>query len=61
MRNFKRFPITNVEICTALRKQAEEIAKEERIGDMRPILFRTAAKMIERMDFVTWRLEDGMP
>ena len=56
MRNLKRYPITPDEIETALLKEAKTMQAEERIGDMRPLLFRAAAKIVMRVGFVTYDL-----
>lgn len=60
-RNLVEYPITVTEIRDALRKQADEIEKEERIGDLRPLLFRTAANIVMRAEFVTYDIGQGLP
>lgn len=53
MRNLKQHPITVTEITDCLNSLADQISDLEpkRIGDMRPILLKRAAKLIERVDF----------
>ncbi len=57
MRNLKRFPIKTIEIEEALLIEAKKLSEEGHIGDMRPILFRAAARIISRIEFVTYKLE----
>ena len=47
MRDLKRYPVTVPEIEECLLKLSEELAAEELDGDMRPLLLRTAALMIQ--------------
>ena len=54
MRNLKRYPITLDEIAAALNKEAEAIRAEGKVGDMRPLLFSAAAKIVMRTGFVTY-------
>lgn len=62
MRNLRQYPITLKEIEEALRREADELAKGEiQYGDMRPLLFHTAAKIIHRLDFATHNIGMGMP
>ena len=60
MRNLRRYPITIQEIVEALQKQADDIAAEERCGDMRPLLFHTAARIIQRAEFTTYDIGQGL-
>jgi hypothetical protein len=53
MRNLLVYPITIIEIEECLLRLSDEINAEERIGDMRPLLLREAAKIVVRADFVT--------
>jgi hypothetical protein len=46
MRNLKAYPITLDEIEQCLLCLADELSKDESIGDMRPLLLRTAAEII---------------
>ncbi len=57
MRNLKRYPITLREIELALLREAETISTEKKLGDMRPLLFIAAAKIVCRTGFVTHNLE----
>ena len=57
MRNLKQHPVTLEEIEAALIKEADTIRSEERVGDMRPLLFSLAAGIIKRTGFVTYDLE----
>ena len=60
-RNLAEYPITEEEIRDALRQQADEIEKEMRIGDLRPLLFRTAANIVMRAKFATYDIGLGLP
>ncbi len=53
MRNLKEHPVTIVEIEEALLKEADRIQLEDTIGDMRPLLFRSAANVVRRAGFLT--------
>lgn len=57
MRDLKRYPITLLEMETALIDLANDLAEEESIGDMRPLLLRTAATIISRLAFALQPLE----
>jgi hypothetical protein len=46
MRNLKAYPITLDEIEQCLLCFAEELSKDELIGDMRPLLLQTAAEIV---------------
>ena len=47
MRNLAEYPIDDDEIIECLKALANELASEERIGDMRPLLLKEAAKRLE--------------
>ena len=53
MRNLVEYPITIGEICQCLDRLSDEINKEERIGDMRPLLLQEASRIILRAGFAT--------
>lgn len=53
MRNLIEYPITMDEIVRCLLDTAKEFEKEERIGDMRPILFAKAAEIIMKVSKAT--------
>ena len=42
MRNLQKYLITSNEIIDCLRRLANDINKEERIGDMRPLILEIA-------------------
>lgn len=61
MRNLAQYPITVQEMVEVLRKEADWLdrprpAAEMPIGDIRPMIFRNAATIIERLGFVTYDL-----
>ena len=56
MRNLAKHPVTIDEIVDCLESQSKKLSEEKRVGDMRPLLLREAAKIIRRVDFATWRL-----
>lgn len=58
MRDLRRYPVTIGEIEACLLQLSDEINSQELIGDMRPILLRTAAKIVCRSGFVMNALED---
>jgi len=51
MRNLAQYPITVKEVEDCLHRLADEIAKEERVGDMRPLFLKTAASVVARAGF----------
>jgi hypothetical protein len=52
MRDLKRYPITTSEIERCLLALADELAKEGKIGDMRPMILAAAARIVCRVGFV---------
>ena len=46
MRNLSEYPITTAEIEACLLRLSEESSSQGRIGDMRPLLLREAAKIV---------------
>ena len=62
MRNLEEYPISVEEIVQTLRKQAAmlENIKPQRVGDMRPLLYRTAARIVERASYVTHDIGKGL-
>lgn len=46
MRNLAQYPISREEISRLLTSLAEEFAAEQRLGDMRPLLLREAARIV---------------
>jgi hypothetical protein len=56
MRDLHRYPITLEEIERCLLTLSDEINKEEAMGDMRPLLLKTAAMIVSRSAFVTYGL-----
>jgi hypothetical protein len=46
MRNLLDYPITKEEIVQCLLHLSNELSKDELVGDMRPILLETAARLI---------------
>ena len=61
MRNLDQYPITVSEIRNTLRSMADQIEKEERIGDLRPLILRTAANIVLRAEFSTHDIGRGLP
>jgi hypothetical protein len=57
MRDLRRFPVTVGEIERCLLEIAEGLPADQ-IGDMRPLLLRTAAKIVVRSGFVMESLKD---
>lgn len=53
MRNLTEHPITLHEIEKCLEQLADEIDRYQSIGDMRPLLLKTAANIIRRVEFAT--------
>lgn len=51
MRNLNKHPLTLKEVVNGLREMAAEIAKEEAIGDIRPLILNTAANVVLRAGF----------
>jgi hypothetical protein len=47
MRNLIEYPITPEEIQERLLELANDITKEERIGDIRPLILKTAAEVVK--------------
>lgn len=47
MRNLAQFPLSQIEIATILREQAEDLRGQNKIGDLRPLALEQAAKMVE--------------
>ncbi len=47
MRDLHTYPITYKEISSCLDRLADEINKEELVGDMRPTLLKVAANMVD--------------
>ena len=60
MRDLRRYPITLREIQEALEREATKLSKEESVGDVRPLLFSTAAKIIQRLEFTTHKIGLGL-
>lgn len=46
MRNLITYPVTKAEIDECLNTLANELSREERIGDIRPLLLRLASVLI---------------
>lgn len=46
MRNLITYPVTKAEIEQCLLSLADELSREERIGDMRPLFLRCASVLI---------------
>ncbi len=46
MRNLAQYPVTFDEIVDFLDKQSKELSEEQRMGDMRPLLLKEAAKFM---------------
>jgi hypothetical protein len=47
MRNLEKYPILFSEMVETLRRLSDELAKEECVGDMRPLILKTAADWLE--------------
>lgn len=60
MRNLAEYPITVGEIKECLEKLADDLAYEKTglIGDTRPLLLRTAAKIVFRTGFAANALKE---
>ena len=58
MRNLAQYPVTTAEILECLRTLFEEISAEKRPGDMRPLLLRKAAEIVE-LDRLRQRRSDN--
>lgn len=52
MRNLAVYPITSKEVEDCCNRLSDEMSKEKRVGDMRPILLRAAARIVSRAAFV---------
>jgi len=54
MRNLEKYPILFSEMVETLRRLSDELAKEECVGDMRPLILKTAADWLE---YDRWKKE----
>jgi len=61
MRNLNEYPVTYMEIETALIEQADRLDAEGLIGDMRPLLFRTAARMVCNLASIPYIMNPARP
>lgn len=60
MRNLTKHPITIKEICACLDECSAEALGNEAVGDMRPLLLRTASKILQRLEFATFKIGQGL-
>ena len=60
-RNLAEDPITVEEIRDTLRTMADQIESEKHIGDLRPLILRTAANIVLRAKFSTHDIGMGLP
>jgi hypothetical protein len=51
MRDIHTYPITKTEIINCLNDLAKEIGEENAVGNMRPMLLRAAASIVEKQEF----------
>lgn len=60
MRNLTQYPITLKEITDCLDQCSADINDDEIVGDMRPLLLRTASQILKRLQSVTHDIGYGL-